>query len=212
VFAVTQAREPLNLDRVANLGLATDGPAAAEEAEPTKPGRQQEIVTRDACEAELENYRRRERKEMDEHEARARGTIILDFLEIADALDRATAAWKEGGGSNLKSVQAGIESVLRLFHSKLEHYAVTAFEAEGKPFDPRVHHAVSRSTSTDTTPGTVLYEVQKGYLMGGQLLRPAAVVVASEPAKTSEVGASAEEPRAGDDPASDWHGYLRNRR
>lgn len=174
--------------------------------------RQQEVATREAYQAELEDCRRRDRKEMEEHEATARATILLDFLEIADNLERATAAWKEGRGNDLKSVQAGIESVLRLLHLKLEHYAVTAFEAEGKPFDPRVHHAVSRSTSTDTTPGTVLYEVQKGYLMGGQLLRPAAVVVASEPAKTSEVGASAEEPRAGDDPASDWHGSLRNRR
>jgi molecular chaperone GrpE len=209
---MTETRDPPNLDRVADVELATGGPAFVEEAEPMMPCPQQEVATRDAWEAEFENYRRRERKEMDEHELRARETVLLDFLEVADNLERATAAWKEGGVNSLHSVQDGVDSILRLFRSKLERYAVTAIEAEGKPFDPRLHHAVSQSTSTDTTPGTVLHEIQKGYWMGGRLLRPAAVVVASAPAKASHVGAPDEEPGTGDDPASDWHGYQRNRR
>jgi molecular chaperone GrpE len=210
---MTEAYGSLNLDRVADGGLAPDGQTSPNEAkEPTTPRPQQDVTTQGAYEVELEDRRRRVREEMDEHEVRVRASVLLDFLEVADNLERATAAWKEGAANNLKSVQDGIESVLRLFRSKLERYAVTAFEAEGKPFDPRVHHAVSQSTSTDTTPGTVLYEVQKGYWMDGRLLRPAAVVVASGPAKAFEVGTSEEGHGAGEDPVSDWRGYLRNRR
>ena len=210
---MTQARGIPDPDRFADPELAPDGPAFAEEAAgPTMPRPQPEVVTQEAYEAELESYRRRVRKEMDEHEVRVRKTVLLDFLEVADNLERATAAWKEGGANSLNAVQEGIASVLRLFHAKLEHYAVTAFEAEGKPFDPRVHHAVAQSTSTDTTPVTVLCEVQKGYCMDGRLLRPAAVVVASAPAKASDGGAADQEQGTGEDPASDWRGYLRNRR
>ena len=101
--------------------------------------------------------------------------------------------------------------VLRLFRSKLERYAVTAIETKGKPFDPRVHHAVAQAPSTDTTPGTVLHEVQKGYWMGGRLLRPASVVVASAPTAASEVSAPHEKQGTGGESASEWHGYRRNR-
>lgn len=166
----------------------------------------------DEREAEFENYRRRVRKEMEEHEVRVRETIMLDLLEISDNLERATAAWKEGGAQSLEAVQEGVDAVLRLLQAKLERYAVTPIEAEGKPFDPRVHHAVSQSTSTDTIPGTVLQEIQKGYWMDGRLLRPAAVVVASAPAKADEEDVSDQEEEPNGDPASQWHGYQRNRR
>jgi len=207
---MTEPREPTILDSFFDAGLAPDDPVSPEEAAPTVPVPQAAI--REAGEVEFEDYRRRVRKELDEHEVRAREAILLDFLEVADNLERATSAWKEGGEKTLKAVQDGIDSVLHHFRSKLARYAVTAIESEGKPFDPRVHHAVSQSTSTDTPPGTVLHEVQKGYFMDGRLLRPAAVVVAAAPAKAADLEASAEGLGTGDDPASDWHGYQRNRR
>ena len=70
---------------------------------------------------------------------------------------------------------------MRLFKSKLERYSVTAIEAKGQPFDPRVHDAISQSPSAEATPGTVLRELQKGYRVGERLLRPAVVVVAVAP-------------------------------
>ena len=199
--------ESLNLERVADAGYHPELVQASEDPMPEPEG----IVALEAREAEMEEYRRRLRKEMDEHEVKAREAMMLDFLEVADNLERASAARKEGGTKTLRAIQDGIDAVLRLFQSKLERYAVTAIEAEGKPFDPRLHHAVSQSTSTDTTPGTVLQEVQKGYWMNGRLLRPAAVVVASEPPKAADVDTSDEENGSGGDPTDDWHGYQRNR-
>lgn len=194
----------------------------------------EDLVIRDRIETACEDYRRRLHKEMDDHEVEARKAMMLDFLEIADNLERAAAVWREGGAKTLKSVQDGIDAVLRLFQSKLERYAVTPIGAEGEQFDPRIHHAVSQSTSTDTAPGTVLQEVQKGYCMDGHLLRPAAVVVASAPARVAESdnsdgGDAMEAPEdtpqdapendskhgSNDNPGAppdEWRGYQRNRR
>jgi len=208
-----EVREFPNLERFADAGLGIDGPALAEPARSTLP---EEVVIPEARrdehddehDHEFENYRRRVRKEMEEHEVRVRETIMLDFLEVADNLERAMAASKKGGAQSLEAVREGIASVLRLFQAKLQRHAVTPIDADGKPFDPRVHHAVAQSISTDTIPGTVLQEVQKGYWMDGRLLRPASVVVASAPAE----GGPPDEEAGTDDPAAQWHGYQRNRR
>jgi molecular chaperone GrpE len=160
---------------------------------------------------EFEKYRKRVRKEIEDHELTAREAIVSDFLEVADNLERAIASWKEGDKQDAKSVQDGVRLVLRLFRSKLDRYAVTAIEAEGKPFDPRLHHAVSQAPSAEAVPGTVLHEVQKGYWMGERLLRPAIVVVASTPQAAADASDSAEERGTGGQSASDWHGYRRNR-
>jgi molecular chaperone GrpE (heat shock protein) len=208
---MTEACDPFNRDRVADARLATDAVASAEEGMFTGP-ESKEAATRDAYEVEFENYRRRVLKEMDEREARARETIFLDFLEVADNLERAIAASKKGGEKSLKSVRDGIDSVLHLFRSKLERYAVTAIEAEGQPFDPRLHHAVSQAVSHDTTPGIVLHEVQKGYRMDGRLLRPAVVVVATAPTTAPDVSTSEKVKGSGGESGGDWHGYKRNRR
>jgi molecular chaperone GrpE len=160
---------------------AADTPAFAEESLPAAASLEQRVAALEAEEAEFENYKKRARKEMSEHEAKARETILRDFLEVADNLERAIASWKEGGGRDVKSVRDGVELVLRLFKSKLERHSVTPIEAEGQPFDPHVHHAISQAPSTDAMPGTVLHEVQKGYRAGERLLRPATVVIASAP-------------------------------
>jgi len=208
--SMNEAFEFLKRDRATDARVTTDNSALAEEAELATSEPPQEVVTREAYEAEFESYRNRVLKDMDEREVRARETILLDFLEVADNLERAIAAWKKGGAKGLKSVKDGIDSVLRLFRSKLDRYAVTAIEAEGKPFDPHLHHAVSQAISADAIPGTVLHEVQKGYRMDGRLLRPAAVVVATAPAL--EVGTSNDVGGSGGESGGEWHGYQRNRR
>lgn len=129
--------------------------------------------------AEFENWKKRARKEQSDAEHKVRESVLKDILEVMDNLERATAA--TGGASDLQSVQQGIALVLRLFASKLERYDVKPVEAKGKPFDPRLHEAISQAPSAEVPPGTVLNELQKGYKLGDRLLRPAAVVVAIAP-------------------------------
>ena len=171
---------------------AADNLASAEESAPPSPVERVAALEVEKAElrdrmlriaAEFDNYKKRTRK--------AREAVLRDFLEIADNLQRAVASWTEGREKDVKSVQDGVELVLRLFKSKLERYSVTAIEAKGQPFDPRVHDAISQAPSADATPGTVLHELQKGYRVGERLLRPAIVVVAvAPPAPPSEASRS----------------------
>jgi molecular chaperone GrpE len=158
-----------------------DGSASAEESTPAAPSLEQRVAALEAEKADLDNYKKRTRKEMSEHEASERETILRDFLEVADNLERAIASSKGGGEKDVKSIRDGVDLVLRLLMSKLDHYSVTAIEAKGQLFDPRLHHALSQIPSTEAAPGTVLHEVEKGYRVGERLLRPAKVVVASAP-------------------------------
>ncbi len=204
------------METVGPPDTGADDPSTGDEVGAEVPRPEERVGTQEDPRAEFERSRRRERKEMDEHEVKVRGTILRDFLEVADNLERAIASWKEGGKQDPRSMQDGIDLVLRLFRSKLERYSVTAIAAKGKPFDPHVHHAVSQSPSTEATPGTVLHEVQKGYRMDGRLLRPAIVVVASAPETVpetaSEASTSNEGQGTGGEATSDWSGYQRNRR
>jgi molecular chaperone GrpE len=147
--------------------------------------------------AEFENWKKRSRKEQTDAESKVRESVLRDLLEVMDNLERATAA--TGGATDLASVQQGIALVLRLFGQKLERYDVKPVEAKGKPFDPRLHEAISQAPSSDVPPGTVIAELQKGYKLGDRLLRPAAVVVAIAPPASASPKESASEIDLGDD-------------
>lgn len=187
-------------------GLASDLPTPAPASKLAEPTPAERLAALEAEKAELkdrmlriaaefDNYKKRTRKELGEHEVKARESVLREFLEIADNLERAVASWKEGEQKDIKSVLDGVDLVLRLFKSKLERHSVTAIEAKGQPFDPRVHDAISQAPSADVPPGTVLHELQKGYRVGDRLLRPAMVVVAkAPPAPPVEPSGSDEKP------------------
>jgi molecular chaperone GrpE len=63
----------------------------------------------------------------------------------------------------------------------MERFGVVELDPEGEPFDPQQHEAMTMQPSADVEPGSVLTVFQKGYALNGRLLRPARVVVASEP-------------------------------
>jgi molecular chaperone GrpE len=131
--------------------------------------------------ADFDNWKKRARKDQADGEVRARESVLRDFLEIADNLERATASLGEGKEGDAKSIRDGVDLVLRQFRSKLERYQIKAIESVGQPFDPRFHEAISQAPTADAKPGSVLHVLQKGYLIGDKLLRPAMVVVAAAP-------------------------------
>ena len=79
------------------------------------------------------------------------------------------------------AILKGVALVLRLFQSKLERYGVKAIEAQGQPFDPRLHEAISRTETASVPAGNVAIELQRGYRIGERLLRPSMVSVATPP-------------------------------
>jgi molecular chaperone GrpE len=131
--------------------------------------------------ADFDNWKKRSRKELADGEGRAKETVLRDFLEVGDNLDRAILSFGAGKDGDAKSIRDGVDLVLRQFRSKLERYQIKALESLGQPFDPRFHEAISQTPSADVKPGSVVHELQKGYVIGDRLLRPAMVVVAIAP-------------------------------
>jgi molecular chaperone GrpE len=129
--------------------------------------------------ADFENWKKRSARELTEAEQRAHETVLRDVIEVADGLERAMATMTDE--TDVRDVRAGVELLLRNLMRRLEGYGVKPIAAIGERFDPRRHDAIARSPSRDVEPGTVVDEVQKGYLAKGKLLRPSAVIVAETP-------------------------------
>jgi molecular chaperone GrpE len=153
--------------------------------------------------AEFENWKKRSRKELTDGEARAKEQVLRDLLEVIDNLERATASWTEGKEIEPKAIRDGVDLVLRQFRNKLERYQVKPLEAKGVAFDPRFHEAISQVPAPDAKPGSVVHELQKGYMIGDRLLRPAMVVVAAAapapaPAEKPAEEAASDKPKGQD--------------
>jgi len=134
--------------------------------------------------ADLENFRKRQKRELDDARFEAKSKVLKEMLPVVDNLERAIEhALQQAGAS---PIVEGVQLVLRQFLSAFERLDVTPIEAAGQPFDPNLHEAISQAES-DQPPGTVVQVLQRGYRSAERLLRPALVVVAKAPAaKTAE--------------------------
>ncbi len=125
--------------------------------------------------ADMENARKRLDREKTEYYQFALGEILLELLEVIDNFERALAAAEpEADG---KTLQSGVELISRQLWAALQKRGITAVEAEGRPFDPAVHNAMLTEESDAVSEPQVGEVLQKGYLLGGRLLRPALVKV-----------------------------------
>lgn len=124
--------------------------------------------------ADFDNYRKRQEREMAEYRRLANANLIRDLLQVVDNLERAIAV--PGGGEG--SLRIGVELVLKQLKDTLGRHGVIEVNPEGEPFDPTVHEAIQRVDRDDIDENTVIQVMQKGYLLGERLLRPALVVVA----------------------------------
>jgi molecular chaperone GrpE len=125
--------------------------------------------------ADLENYKKRTRRETDEAIHRALGNMLSDFLPVGDNLERALAAMPENTDPQLAK---GLEMVRGEFFSALARHGIKPIQSVGKTFDPNLHDALQQVDSPDFAPGTVVMEYEKGYMRGDRLLRAARVIVA----------------------------------
>lgn len=123
--------------------------------------------------ADFDNFRKRAERERQELRRHAVAEPLRDLLEVVDNLDRALSA--RGSAKDLKQ---GVRMILRQLEELLRRHGVAPVEAEGRPFDPAVHEAVSRRESEEVSEPTVAEQLQRGYRLHDRLLRPARVVVA----------------------------------
>ena len=134
--------------------------------------------------ADLENFRKRQRRELDDARFEAKSKVLKEMLPVVDNLERAIEHATQQAGTS--PIVEGVQLVLRQFMSAFERLDVTPVEAAGQPFDPNLHEAISQMES-EQPPGTVVQVLQRGYRSAERLLRPALVVVAKAPTvKTAE--------------------------
>jgi molecular chaperone GrpE len=133
--------------------------------------------------AESQNVRRRLEAEKEQASSYAASQFARDMLAIKDHLERALAAVNEElrGDKVASQFLAGIESTLRELESVFQRHGITRIKSIGEPLDPHRHQAMMEIPSDDAEPGTIVEEMQPGYMMKDRLLRPALVAVAKKP-------------------------------
>jgi len=133
--------------------------------------------------AEFENYRKRMEKEKGEASQLAKSSILMEFLPIADACERALASLdghQEENGS-LEHYRDGVRLLYKQIRDVFSRIGVVPVAAQGQKFDPHFHEAIAREEGSEYEENMVVVELRRGYLFKGKLLRPAQVKVAIRP-------------------------------
>jgi len=125
--------------------------------------------------AEFDNYRKRIERERREQSDQAVIDVLEALLPVVDDFDRALTV---EAGPEADAYRKGVELIHAKLHDMLRKRGVRPIEALGADFDPNIHQAVMHEASPDHRDGEVIGELQKGYMLGDKLLRPAMVKVA----------------------------------
>jgi molecular chaperone GrpE len=128
---------------------------------------------------EFDEMRLRLRREISKDIERTRREILSELLEVVDNLERALEAATRSRSAD--ALLEGVEMVRRQFLSKLEGLGVKPIESGDARFDPTLHEAVSTvPAATPDQDGMVVGVIRRGYRIGDDVLRPAAVAVAKQ--------------------------------
>ena len=130
--------------------------------------------------AEIDNFRKRMKKEKDDFQRYVLTEFLLDLLQIYDNLERAL---KVKSVETEKSIVSGVEMIRRQFLDLLKKNQVLEIDALGKPFDPAFHEALSKEEREGISKPVVVEIYQKGFTYNDKLLRPVLTRVAIPAAK-----------------------------
>lgn len=164
-------------------------------AEPEAPGRLSEeefaqlvkkaqeydelLDTLQRLKAEYVNFQKRTERERGEWREFCVRDVFTKVLPVVDNLERALEAAQQHGGK--EELLCGVELVRKQFLQVLATEKIVPLESTGKKFDPRYHEAVMVEETDQEPPDTVISEMQRGYMVGDRVLRPAKVVVSRVP-------------------------------
>jgi molecular chaperone GrpE len=134
------------------------------------------------AQAETQNVRRRLEQEKQTAATYAATGFARDMLSVKDNLDRALAAIPDElrQDERMKPLVAGIEATGRELDTVFQRNGITRVESLGQPLDPHRHQAMLEIPSDEAEPGTIVQEMQAGYMIKDRLLRPAMVGVAKK--------------------------------
>jgi molecular chaperone GrpE len=132
------------------------------------------------AQAETQNVRRRLEREKDEARAYAATGFARDILSVSDNLQRAIAAIPDAlrEDETMKGLVVGLEATGRELEKVFASHGITRIAAMGLPLDPNQHQAMLEVPNADVEPGTIVQELQAGWMIKDRLLRAAMVAVA----------------------------------
>jgi molecular chaperone GrpE len=135
--------------------------------------------------AETENARRQGERRTHDAQQYAITNFARELLQVVDNLRRALAS-AEGDGGKADGLIEGVAATDRVLTQILNRFGVKEVSALNQPFDPGRHEAVMETDQTEQPPGSVVQVLENGYTLHDRLLRPARVVVAKSPQKSSQ--------------------------
>jgi molecular chaperone GrpE len=136
------------------------------------------------AQAEFSNYQKRQRAEQARAREMANADLLRKLLPVLDDFERAMSTMPDA--LNLLSWTDGIVMIKRKLDGILRSENVEPIDAAGKNFDPRYHQALTYEELEGYESGQVIDEVQRGYVLGDRVLRPALVRVAKAPPSEPE--------------------------
>lgn len=128
--------------------------------------------------AELENFRKRMRREMEDAARYQYLPLIRDILPCLDNLNRTIQSAEASG--NIESLLQGLRMTVKQFDDVFARNSAKPIATVGEPFDANVHEALTQIPTKDKPPMTVLQEIERGYVLHERVIRPAKVIVSSE--------------------------------
>ena len=128
--------------------------------------------------ADLDNYRKRARRELEDERKYALMPLLRDILPVVDNLERALDAAQKN--PDPAKIVDGIKMVAQQFEETLGRHSATRIDALGQPFDPNLHQAIMQQPS-EQPPNTVVQVTQPGFQLHDRVIRPAQVIVSKAP-------------------------------
>jgi molecular chaperone GrpE len=125
--------------------------------------------------ADLDNYRKRATREVDRRVAEVRESVLRDWLQIVDSVERAMQMEPDG------PCYDGLRAILQQMDSVLDSQGAERIGTLGDQFDPELHEAVAVRPSGDVPDRTIVEVQRSGFAHGDRVIRPAQVVVARAP-------------------------------
>ena len=139
-----------------------------------------------AAQAELENFRKRMHRDMEEDRRYAEQALLTDLLPVLDNIGRAIKAAESTADVN--SLLAGVKMVAQQLDGLLAKHHCQRIAADGSEFDPHLHQAISMQPRDDLPPNSVVLVAQEGYQLHDRVLRPSQVIVSTASPAAAETG------------------------
>jgi len=154
----------------------------SDDIEKIKEERDFHLKQRQYAQAELVNYRKQVSKEFENQSKFGNSQIIQYLIEIYEDLKRII-----DNSNSDDSSSKGLTLIIKNIESMFKEQSVEIINSVGNPFDPNLHEAIEYTENSDIDDNVIISEIQSGYKIHGQVLRPSKVNVCKNKSVSSGV-------------------------